>query len=288
MKLPKNLLILVTLIIFSCSSDLSYEQQVKNYTLYINKSDSLIKKEKFKEAISYSNAAIEITDTVPIALYLKGLACYKLDWLEEAEENFSKVIEIEGNTSGAYKDRAKVFLKNDDSDFIDDIDVFLKNYPNDEEALTLKRDYLENKEDYDEAISEYNLAISKNKNDISLLTKRADLYFKNGDYEKSIQDYEQILELNPDNEKIKIKKNDILSLIDNNSNRNILIAILISFYLFYLALSFFILKPLTNKKAISQIGGEFELSKDPLIWVLPILLTITFFVLLLTNLIPNF
>jgi tetratricopeptide (TPR) repeat protein len=288
MKQLKLLFIFSLLIFSSCSSDLSYEQQVKNYTFYINKSDSLIKKEKYKDAIRYSNSAIEITDTVSIAIYLKGLASYKLNWLEEAEDNFSKVIEIEGQNSGAYKDRAKVYFKNGDSDFIDDIDIFIKNHPNDEEALKLKRNYLENKEDYDEAITEYNLAISKNKNDISLLTKRADLYFKNGNYEKSINDLEQILKIEPDNASIKTKKDNILSLINNNSNRNIFLAILISFYLIYVVISFRVLKPLVNKKAISQIGGKFELSKDPLIWILPIILTITFFTLLFTNTIPNF
>lgn len=288
MKQLKLLFIFSLLIFSSCSSDLSYEQQVKHYTFYINKSDSLIKIEKYKDAIRYSNSAIEITDTVAIAIYLKGLASYKLNLLEEAEDNFSKVIEIEGQTSGAYKDRAKVYFKNGDSDFIDDIDIFIKNHLNDEEALKLKRDYLENKEDYDEAITEYNLAISKNKNDISLLTKRADLYFKNGDYEKSIKDLEQILKIEPDNPSIKTKKENILSLINNNSNRNIFLATLILFYLIYVVISFRVLKPLVKKKAKSQIGGKYELSKDPLIWILPIILTITFFTLLFTNTIPNF
>jgi tetratricopeptide (TPR) repeat protein len=288
MKILKTVIILSALVLFSCGSDISYEQQVKNYTFYVNNSESLIKKEKYKDAIRQSNSAIEITDTLPIAIYLKGLASYKLDWFEEAEDNFSKVIEIEGQTSKAYKDRAKVYFKTGDSDFIDDIDIFIKNYPNDEEALKLKRDYLENKEDYDEAITEYNLAISKNENDISLLTKRADLYFKNGNYKKSIKDLEQILKLKPDNESIKTKKNNILSLMNNNSDRNIFLAILISFYLIYVVISFRILKPLVNKKAISQIGGEIEISKDPLILILLIILGITFFTLLFTNSIPNF
>ncbi|WP_405296660.1 tetratricopeptide repeat protein [Algibacter sp. Ld11] len=288
MKLPKILYILPALIFFSCGSDLSYEQQVTNYNFYIKKSDSLIEQKNYNEAMSYINSAIKITDTIPIAIYLKGFVSYKLDRLDDAEKNFTKAIEMEGEKSKTYKDRAKVYLKMGDSDFLDDINFHIENYPNDEEALTLKRDYLENKEDYDEAINEYNLAINKNKNDISLLTKRADLYFKNGDYEKSIQDYEQVLKLNPDNENIKTKKNDVLLLINNNSNRNILFAILISFYLIYVATSFFILKPLANKKAINQIGGEFEISKDPLIWVLPIVLTIIFLTIYFLNIIPNF
>ena len=288
MKIFKTLLILSTLILFSCSSDVSYEQQVKTYNLYTKKTDSLIELKKYNEAMYYIDSAIEITDTVPIAIYLKGFASYKLNRLQDAEENFTKAIEIEGAKSKTYKDRAKVYLKMEDSDFLDDINFHIKNYPNDEEALKLKRDYLENKEDYDDAITEYNLAISKDKNSIGLLTKRADLYFKNGDYEKSIKDLEQILKIEPDNASIKTKKDNILSLINNNSNRNIFLTILISFYLIYVVISFSVLKPLVNKKAISQIGGKFELSKDPLVWILPIILTITFFTLLFTNTIPNF
>lgn len=288
MKLSKTLYVLFTLIFFSCSSDISYEQQVKTYNLYTKKTDSLLDLKKYNEAMSYINAAIEITDTVPIAIYLKGFASYKLNRLDDAEESFSKAIELEGEKSKTYKDRAKVYLKMGDSDFLDDINIHIENYPNDEEALRLKREYLEDKEDYNEAINEYNLAISKNEKDISLLTKRADLYFKNGDYEKSIIDLEHILKLKPDNESIKAKKHNILSLINYNSNRNIFLTILISFYLTYIVISFRILKPLVNKKAINQIGGTFELSKDPLIWFLPIILTITFFTLLFTNSIPNF
>jgi len=288
MKLSKTLYVLFTLIFFSCSSDISYEQQVKTYNLYTKKTDSLLDLKKYNEAMSYINAAIEITDTVPIAIYLKGFASYKLNRLDDAEESFSKAIELEGEKSKTYKDRAKVYLKMGDSDFLDDINIHIENYPNDEEALRLKREYLEDKEDYNEAINEYNLAISKNKNDISLLTKRADLYFKNGNYEKSIKDLEQILKLKPENESIKTKKDNILSLMNNNSNRNIFLAVLMLFYLIYVVISFRVLKPLVNKKAISQIGGKFELSKDPLIWILPIILTITFFTLLFTNTIPNF
>jgi tetratricopeptide (TPR) repeat protein len=288
MKLSQIILFFSLLIIFNCSSDLSYEQEVKNYNLYVKKSDSLFELNKYKEALIYINYAIEITDTVPTAIYLKGFANYKLNRLDDAEEDFSKAIELEGEKSKTYKDRAKVYLKMGDSDFLDDINVHLENYPNDEEALVLKRTYLENKEDYDEAINEYNIALNKSKNDVSLLTKRAELYFKNGDYQKSVQDYEQILQLNPVNEDVKLRIDEISSLMNNNSNRNIFIGILIACYLVYLAISFFILKPLVYKKAVNQIGGKFIVSKDPLIWIMPIFLISLFLVLYLSNFIPNF
>uniref|UniRef100_A0AB33KUR8 Tetratricopeptide repeat protein n=1 Tax=Tenacibaculum sp. Pbs-1 TaxID=3238748 RepID=A0AB33KUR8_9FLAO len=288
MKMFKYLFILFISLFFSCGSSISYEEQVKNYTMYVNKSDSLMKIEKYEKAISYSNAAIEITDTLPTAIYLKGLASYKLNLLDEAEDSFTKVIEIEGLTSEAYKDRAKVYFKNGDNDFIDDIEIYIKNNPNDNEASILKREYLERREEFEQAINEYSIAIEKNKNDTLLLSKRAELYFKNGDYEKSIKDYDHLLRLNPENKQADKKKNEILFLVNEKSNRNIFIIILLCFYVIYVTISHLILKPLVEKKAVSQIGGELEISKDPVIWILPIVLVLTFFILSYTNSIPNF
>lgn len=288
MKLIRTVFIASILSFFSCSSEMTYEQKVSKYLELSNKSSSLIEEGKYKESIDYSKAAIDITDTLPAAIYLKGLALLKLNKLEEAEEDFSKVIEIEGYSSKAYKERAKVYFKTGDSDFIDDIDTFLENHPENEEAHILRRDYLEKKGDYDGAINEYSLAITKHKDSIELLNKRANLYFKNGDYQKSVQDYEMILKKDPENKKVKARKAEILALMDTNGNRNIFIAILISIYLIYGSLSYFILKPLVAKKAITQIGGELEVSKDPLIWLLPILLTSLFVYFLYNDLIPKF
>lgn len=288
MKLIRTVFIAFILSFFSCSSEMTYEQKVSKYLELSNKSSSLIQEGKYKESIDYSKAAIDITDTLPSAIYLKGLALLELNKLEEAEEDFSKVIEIEGDSSKAYKERAKIYFKTGDSDFIDDIDTFLENHPENEEAHILRRDYLEKKGDYDGAINEYSLAITKHKDSIELLVKRAGLYFKNGDYQKSVQDYEKILKKDPENKEVKARKVEILALMDTNENRNIFITILVSIYLIYGGLSYFIFKPLVAKKAMTQIGGELEVSKDPLIWLLPILLTSLFVYILYNDLIPKF
>lgn len=288
MKKTKNYLILYLLILASCGPDLSYKQELKNYNIYATKSDSLIKIKNYKKAIGYSSAAIEITDTLPRAIYLEGIALNELNWLDKAEESFSKVIEIEGQKSKAYKDRAKVYFKKGDSDFVSDIEIFIKNYPDDEEAHLLKRKYFEKKNDFAEAIKEYDIILKKDKDNIPFLIKRSDLYFKNGDYQKSINDLNRILKLKPNNKNIKEKKKTIISLMNNKSNRNILILLLILFYAIYVLLSFRVLKPLANKKALNQVGGIFEISKDPLIIILPIILSLIYFVMITTNLIPNF
>jgi tetratricopeptide (TPR) repeat protein len=288
MKLIRTVFIASILSFFSCSSEMTYEQKVNKYHELSNKSSTLIEEGKFKLSIDYSKAAIDITDTLPTAIYLKGLALLELNKLEEAKEDFSKVIEIEGDSSRAYKERAKVYFKTSDSDFIDDIDTFLEYHPENEEAHILKRDYFERNEDFGGAINEYNFAINKYKDSIELLEKRAALYYKNSDYKESIQDYEKIIKLEPENENAKIKKAQILALLNTNGDKNIFFMILILIYLIYACLSYFIFKPIVAKKAITQIGGEFEISKDPLIWILPILLTCLFLYLLYNDLIPKF
>jgi tetratricopeptide (TPR) repeat protein len=288
MKIIRIILIASILFFFGCSTELTYEEQVNKYNELSNRSSSLIEEGKYTDALYFSKAAIEITDTLPIAIYLKGLALLELHELEEAEESFSKVIEMEGESSWAYIDRAKVYLKTGDSDFIDDIDTFLENHPENDDAHLLKRNYLEMKEDFGGAINEYSLAINKYKDSIELLEKRATLYYKNSDYKESVQDYDKILKLEPENENAKIKKAQILALLNTNGDKNIFFAILILIYLIYACLSYFIFKPIVAKKAITQIGGEFVISKDPLIWILPILLTCLFFYFIYNDLIPKF
>lgn len=283
MKIIKSLFTLFIAVLCSCGSDLTYDQKMENYIKHSSESRALIEQGKYSEALYYSTAAIEITDTLSAAIYLQGVAEFGLDRFEEAEENFTRVIEMEGETSVAYKNRAKIFFNKDESDFINDINTYLENHPEDEEARTLKREYLEKKEDFDGAINEYSLAIAKNKDSIELLTKRADLHFKNGDYFKSIQDYDRILQLDPENQKIETRKAEILAFVKTNNKRNTIILILLFVYFGYVGLSFLVFKPLIRKKAINQIGGNLEIGRDPLIWALPILLTLVYLVLLFNN-----
>ncbi len=67
----------------------------------------------------------------------------------------------------------------------------------------------------------------------------------------------------------------------------IILILLISIYLIYLAISYFLLKPLAYKKASNQIGGKFEISSDPLIWILPILFAFIFWALIYNGIIPK-
>lgn len=276
------------LLAFNCGDGLTYEQKLNEYESYINISDSLINTSNYVEAVQYANTAISITDTLSSAFISKGIACYELNRLELAEENFDEAIEIEGEASKVYKRRALVHLKNNDSDFLDDINIYLLNYPEDEEALELRRDYYENKEDYDNAISEYGFAIEKYRDSTELYIKRSSLLYLNGDYERTLEDYEKILDLDASNTEIFNKKNDLLAELHKKNDLIIFIILLFGSYGVYVLISYFILRPLVHRKAQNQIGGEFQISKDPLLWVLPILSVTAFTLLYFLELIPNF
>lgn len=284
--MSKHYFLLLILLINGCGSDLSYEERMRNYHQYVSKSNTLITNKQYKEAIRYSNSAIEISDTIPKAFFLKGIACFNTDLTDEAESNFSKVIDLEGSFSKAYKNRAMVYYLKNDDDFLDDIDVYLDNYPKDKEALLLKRLYFEKKQAFDKAINEYSNAIEMDKSNIELYIKRSALYYKKGDYENTLSDYNTIIGLDDTNFEIKEKKNQLISLMQKNKNKNIFIALLIGGYLFYTILSFFVLKPYAMKK-IKAVGGEVKLTRDPLVWALPVILLLTFIIFYYYKLIPN-
>lgn len=283
-----RIFLIVALIFISCGSDKSYNEQIKEYNFYTRKADSLNKSKNFEESYKYSNSAIAITDTLSKAFYTKGISFFKLNYLEDAEESFNEVIDIEGDGSVAFKNRALVHLKNNDSDFLDDIDNYLKFHPEDEEAHQYRREYFENKEDYDNAIEEYNLAIEKHKDSLELYFKRSNLLYLNGDFDEAIKDYESVLVLNPGNQLALTKKENLLQEMNKKDNLLIFIGLLFLTYILYVPISFFILKPIVLKKATNQIGGNFAVKKDPLIWFLPILLVVFYTVIYFTNLIPNF
>ena len=281
-------ILILSLFLLSCGDGLTYEQKINDYNLYISKADSLFQISNYEEAIKYANTAISITDTLSSGFIKKGNACYELGWLDFAEENFDKAIKIEGETSKVYTQRALVHLKNKNSKFLKDINIYLERHPNDEEAIELRRDYYEEKNHLDNAIEEYTIAINKDPSNADLIVKRSELHYKNGNWDKTLEDYGTILKLEPNNELVTNKKREIERLINDKSNRNKFILLLLGIYLIYLPISFFVLKPLVAKKALKQIGGSFTMRRDPLVWILPIVLSMVFITLYFTNLIPNF
>lgn len=74
------------------------------------------------------------------------------------------------------------------------------------------------------------------------------------------------------NESINFLKNIseiYISFLTNN------ITYIILFVLMYFSISFFLLRPIINKKIINTIGNNFKLKHDPLTFLIPILIVFT-------------
>lgn len=242
----------IALFISSCEEGKTYDQKINEYNSLTNKSFSKIQILDFEESISYSNAAIKITDTIPIAFYLKGKAAYELNWLDMAEESFTNAIKLEGETSEAYKERAKVYVKTGNNKSLEDIDIYLESYPKDKEAQKFKKTYFKFINNNKEADAEFEKLLSV------------------------VIEYEEVT--------------PTIVILENKSylNKATFIKILIGVFLVYVSISFLILRPLVLKKAKNQIGGVYTVGRDNFLWILPIILLISFFIVSYLELIPNY
>ncbi|MCD8444013.1 tetratricopeptide repeat protein [Tenacibaculum finnmarkense] len=266
--------VFIVLISISCSTELT-EQEKKNLcNAHLVEAQKFLKQKNYQNVIAHANTVIKINETIPRAFLLKGIACSNLKMLDYAEENFEKVIELEGKSSKAYKNLAYIYYLKNDSDFEDAIKKYLS-YHKDEEAHALKRVYFEQKEDFSNAIKEYSLAINKEQNNADLYMKRADLYHKNGEYKNALADCETVLKIEPNNKSAKKSKEELLIKLNKSHGRYILFGILLAIFIGYVLLSFFVLKPILLKK-MKSLGGRVTLEADPVIWILPIILVIIF------------
>ncbi|NKI25397.1 hypothetical protein HCG49_02345 [Arenibacter sp. 6A1] len=288
MKLLKYyFIVIISIVLNGCGPNLTYEEQMNSYKENYNKAVTFFDANHFRTAINYADRCISITDTLSVAYYIKGEALLELGELKESEATFDIIIDLEGSKSRAYKNRALVYFRMNDSNFIDDINNYLENYPNDEEAGVLKRTYYESNESFNKAIQEYNIAIEKDNQNVDLYIKRSILFFKNKDFKEALLDCNTISQLSPENlDNIK-RKNELEQILYKNNNRNKLLISLGVVYLLYVLLSFFVLKPLVLKKS-NLLGGEIILGKDPLIWLLPIVLLFFFIIVNKFNYILTF
>ncbi|MBE7628499.1 tetratricopeptide repeat protein [Tenacibaculum piscium] len=266
--------VFIVLISISCSTELTSEQKKELCNTHMIQAKNSLHQGDYQNVITHVNTIIEINETIPRAFLLKGIASTNLKMLDQAAENFEKVIELEGESSKAYKNLAYVYYLKNDADFEDAIKKYLI-YHKDEEAHALKRVYFEQKEDFDNAINEYSLAINKEQNNTELYLKRADLYHKNGDLENALTDFETVLKISPNNKSAKKNKKELLVKLNKSHDTMVLFWSLLGFYIIYVLVSFFVLKPIVVEKA-KKLGGEISYKKDALIWILPILLFIIF------------
>ncbi len=188
----------MSIILISCGSKLTYEEQIIQYDKFVSSADSLNKIKDYKQAIIIATQAVEITDTLSKAFIKRGNANIGLNNYDDAEDDFSDAIEIEGEKSIAYKGRAiAYYFKNEKGDFIDDINIYITNHSNDIYAHSLRGDYYTENEDYEKAILDYSICIKNNPRNSIFYLKRGNVYAIDGQNNLSIIDYENYTRLNP-------------------------------------------------------------------------------------------
>lgn len=278
--------VILAVICTSCS-DLTDAQKLEKYKNHVAEGESLVDLNRYREAIIHSDSAINITDTLSAAFFIRGVANYELNNLKPAKKDFTEVIDIDGKKSRAYKNRALTFLKLNDSNFLDDIDQYLQNYPSDISARTFRINYFVQKKNYSKAIVDYEFLLLKDSDNLDLQKKLSDLKFKNGNFSEALQQYEEILKSSPDDADVIQKKQNLEKQLADSNNKFNFIYLLLGSYLSYIFLTFVIIRPIVKGKARRQIGGELVVASDPLIWLLPIILCATFFYLNYFSQIPT-
>lgn len=200
---------IVTLLFWSCSSNISYEEQILQYSNLYYQADSLVLHQEYKKAISKLNKAIQITDTLSRAILLKGDCHMSLKEYDKAEDDYTDVIELEGIESIAFKNRAKNYLKqNEKDDFKEDIDNYILYHQADASALLLRTNYYIGEEEYENSILDYSTLIKISPQNANFYLFRGNIYSILEQNTKCIADYEKYILLSGDidNSNIYYKK----------------------------------------------------------------------------------
>ena len=189
----------LSLFVIGCGSKETYKEQIERYNLLVAEANTYNDTKKFDKALFSSNKAVEITDTLAPALLERGNANLGLNKWDDANDDFSDAIDLEGEKSAGYKGRAIANYFNDEKgDFIDDISNYINHFKNDVYAHSLRADYYIEKQDYDEAIVDYSICLRNDPNNASFYLKRGNAYAMAEQNNKSILDYENYTRLTPD------------------------------------------------------------------------------------------
>lgn len=210
-------------LLISCGSKISYKDQIIQYNSLVSTADSLNKNKDYKQSIIASTEAIEITDTLAHAYLKRGDSNLGLNNYDDAVDDFSEAIKLEGEKSVAYKGRAiAYYFKNEKDDFSDDIDIYITNHSNDIYAHSLRGDYYTEDEDYEKAILDYSICLKNDPGNSTFYLKRGNVYAMDGQTNLSIIDYENYTRLNPNiNNDALLYKRGLLNIKANNFQKAI-------------------------------------------------------------------
>lgn len=201
------------MLLISCGSKLSYEEQISQYNSMIRTGDSLYNNKEYSKAIIRFTDAIKITDTLSTAFLKSGMTNLSMKNYDKAKDNYSDAINIDGEKSIGYKGRALANYYNIEyDDFIDDINIYITNNKFDIEAYSVRGDYYGDNEDYENASKDYSICIKNDPQNAVYYLKRGNVYAIEGKNDLSISDYEIYTKLTPN------QNNDIIYFKRGNLN----------------------------------------------------------------------
>lgn len=269
--------------IIGCGEKLSYSEKINKYNDLVERANLHIDNKNYSTALTLSEEAIKITDTLPDALISQGITLYSFGEHKKAIKSYTKAIKIEGSRSIGYKYRGIAFMRNKKhKKAAKDLIHYLKyhNY-NDMEAHQLIQDLFKSNELTKTEIQYYDLLIANNKNEINYYIKRSSLSYKIRDGYKAKQDFNTILKMDPTNSFVLKYQDKVNNLISYNMKKKESIRYLIGAYVIYFIISYLIFRPIVYKKAKKHIGGQYKIKTDPFIYYLPIILFFTYKILVL-------
>ena len=187
-----------------------------------NKGFCLLQLEKYEEAITCLDKALEINPQNYINLENKGLCFEKLGQIDEAVDNYEKSLVLRPINDKYYdfkdfidKYFGLTYEKNGASDILQRVNKFnnlnefdiclvileelLNRENNNLDAKIWKARILQKQEKYPEAIQLFTECLSIEKGYAFVWQFRGDCYWKIGDYKNALNDYLQAIELDPTN-----------------------------------------------------------------------------------------
>jgi len=187
-----------------------------------NKGFCLLQLEKYEEAITYLDKALEINPQNYINLENKGLCLEKLGQIDKAVDNYEKSLILRPINDKYYdfkdfidKYFGLTYEKNGASDILQRVNKFnnlnefdiclvileelLNRENNNLDAKIWKARILQKQEKYPEAVRLFTECLSIEKGYAFVWQFRGDCYWKIGDYKNALNDYLQAIELDPTN-----------------------------------------------------------------------------------------
>jgi tetratricopeptide (TPR) repeat protein len=165
---------------------------------WLKKGDALFDNEKYDEAISCYEKAIEIDPMNKWGWINKGAALAELSKFEEAISCYDKVIEMYPRSAQAWIDKG--FTLNETKKYDEAVLAFntaIEIKPNSSDAWNGKGFALANAEKYDESIQCYEQAIKSNPKNSVAWNNKGFVLMDQGKYAEAIQSFEKLIKLEP-------------------------------------------------------------------------------------------